>query len=94
MIAEYLFKKKRWECKRLSTKVKVEDTFDDVTDKTNEKINLNFIFSNKQLKIWILLILINDRNYDREYDLQMFTKIISPFRFLAYFKINIIIMLY
>ena len=48
-MAGYLFEKKRWGCKRLSQKTKVEGKFGDVTDKTNEQIHISFLFSTQTL---------------------------------------------
>ena len=63
-MAAYLFKKKRWGCKQLSTKAKVEDTFGDVTDKENEKIHVNFLFSDQEIKNLAITDIINHKDYD------------------------------
>jgi len=47
-MAGYLFKKKRWECKRLSTKDTVESKFGDITRKDN-KFYVTFLFSKATL---------------------------------------------
>jgi hypothetical protein len=45
----YLFKDKRWGCKRLTTKSSVEDEFGDVTKQGNQ-IEVSFLFSMQTLK--------------------------------------------
>jgi hypothetical protein len=47
-MAAYLFKSKRWDCKKLSLKPKVEDEFGDVTRKSN-KLQVTFLFSKQTL---------------------------------------------
>lgn len=48
-MAGYLFKKPRWDCKRLSTKYCVENDFGDITKKNN-KFHATFLFSSATIE--------------------------------------------
>ena len=65
-MAGYLFKEKRWGCKRLSSKAKVEDTFGDVTDKENKNIHVNFLFSDQTIENLVITDIVNHKDYDWE----------------------------
>jgi hypothetical protein len=61
-MAAYLFKDKRWGCNELSSNKKVEETFGDVTKKSN-KLNVSFLFSKQTLDNLNIDDIING-NYD------------------------------
>lgn len=63
-MAGYLFNDKRWGCKRLSTKDKVESKFGDITRKDN-KFYATFLFSKETLKS-LRIIDIIDGGYDEK----------------------------
>ena len=61
----YLFNDKRWECKRLSTKQRVETVFGDVTKEDNNP-HIKFLFSTAILENMEITDIIDDGKYDRE----------------------------
>lgn len=63
-MAGILFNDKRWECKRLSTKVSVESKFGDITRKDN-KFHATFLFSKETLDNLKIADII-DGNYDEK----------------------------
>jgi hypothetical protein len=63
-MAGYLFKDKRWDCKKLSTKYCVEEKFGDVTAKENE-LHVTFLFSTSTLGNIEIKDIINDDRYER-----------------------------
>ncbi len=62
-MAGYLFKNKRWNCKRLSTKYCVERDFGDITKKDN-KFHATFLFSKSTIETLDIIDII-DGNYDK-----------------------------
>jgi len=64
-MAAYLFNNKRWGCEKLSTKIKVEKKFGDVTNKNN-KLQVNFLFSEQTLDNLNINDIIGGSCYDRE----------------------------
>jgi len=60
----YLFNDKRWNCRRLSTKT-VQNTFGDVTDKSNS-IHVNFLFSTQTLDSLTINDIIENSDYEKE----------------------------
>lgn len=63
-MAGYLFKEKRWGCKKLSTKYCVEKDFEDITKKSS-RFNASFLFSDNTLDN-ITIDDIIDGNYDEK----------------------------
>jgi ribonuclease BN (tRNA processing enzyme) len=62
-----LFNDKRWNCKKLSKKLIVQNEFGDVTDINNKRIHVNFLFSTQNLYKGIIINdIIEDRRYDKE----------------------------
>lgn len=63
-MAGYLFKEKRWECKKLTTKESVESKFGDITSKNNN-FHATFLFSKETLDNLKIADII-DGNYDEK----------------------------
>jgi hypothetical protein len=63
-MAGYLFKDKRWGCKKLTTGKCVEKDFGDVTDKNNS-IHVNLLFSYQTLPNLDITDILNDDKYEK-----------------------------
>jgi hypothetical protein len=63
-MAGYLFKEKRWNCKRLTTGKCVEKDFGDVTNKDN-KYHTTFLFSTETIENLNINNIIDDDKYER-----------------------------